>query len=328
MPVLVDNIAQGHHLYGEAGPARTPSKEPLIVGLVNNMPDGALVSTERQVFDLLQSASEELPVRLKLYALPKVVRSDWGWEYIGQSYLGVDELQSGTLDGLIVTGAEPLAPQLTEEPYWADLEQIIDWAKRGTGSTIWSCLAVHAAVRCLDGIDRRPLAEKCIGIFEQTRTSDHPMLEGMPEKLPMPHSRWNEIPEESLVSHGYDVLTRSIESGVDAFVKQYARSLYVFLQGHPEYDALSLLGEYRRDVGRFLRREADIYPTMPKHYFNEEIQRVLLDYREHALQERQAEMLGRFPVTKAAAALHNTWRPGAHRLYHNWLNLLWSRKQH
>jgi homoserine O-succinyltransferase/O-acetyltransferase len=37
------------------------------------------------------------------------------------------------------------------------------------------------------------------------------------------------------------------------FVK-YNRSLFVLLQGHPEYDSATLLREYRRDVGRFLRR--------------------------------------------------------------------------
>jgi homoserine O-succinyltransferase len=52
----------------------------------------------------------------------------------------------------------------------------------------------------------------------------------------MPHSRWNEIPEEALLACGYRVLTRSEDAGVDAFVKQ-RNSLFVFFQGHPEYDA-------------------------------------------------------------------------------------------
>jgi homoserine O-succinyltransferase len=164
MPVFVDNIAQGHHLYTETEQARERPKNPLTIGLVNNMPDGALVSTERQLFDLLQAASEDLPIRLRFYALPTVVRSDRGREYVNRSYLGVNALCGGTLDGLIVTGAEPLASQLTEEPYWSDLGQVIDWAKSGANSTIWSCLAarreMHRHIRADSGNNAR-FAGRC-----------------------------------------------------------------------------------------------------------------------------------------------------------------------
>jgi len=52
------------------------------------------------------------------------------------------------------------------------------------------------------------------------------------------------------------------------FVKE-RKSLFLFFQGHPEYDADSLPREYRRDVGRFLRSERESYPGMPKGYFDE-----------------------------------------------------------
>ena len=61
------------------------------------------------------------------------------------------------LDGLIVTGTEPKSKNLDDEPYWAALPQVIDWAREHTHSTIWSCLAAHAAVLHTDGIERRPL---------------------------------------------------------------------------------------------------------------------------------------------------------------------------
>ena len=44
------------------------------------------------------------------------------------------------------------------------------------------------------------------------------------------------------------------------FVKQ-TRSLFIFFQGHPEYEETTLLREYRRDVGRFLRGQQPHYPT-------------------------------------------------------------------
>jgi homoserine O-succinyltransferase len=325
MPVYVDTIDREHCLYPEAMPPAALPRDCLTIGLVNNMADGALASTEGQVFDLLRAAGDDLPIRLSFYALPGVVRSQEAQDYVRRSYLGVDTIYRRTLDGLIVTGAEPRAAQLTDEAYWGDLQELIEWAKVGVGSAIWSCLAVHAAVQHLDGIERRPLAKKCFGIFEQTRASvDHPLLTAAPERLLTPHSRWNDIPEEALRSSGYDVLTRSSESGVDTFVRRYNRSLFVFLQGHPEYTALSLLGEYRRDVGRFLRGESDSYPTLPANYFNESTEKALVEFQDRAIRKRCADLMSSFPLSRAAESVENTWRIGAVQFYRNWLKYLWA----
>ena len=51
-------------------------------------------------------------------------------------YSDIDDLWDGDLDGLIVTGAEPRAPNLAEEPYWGSLGQVIDWAKENTVSSV------------------------------------------------------------------------------------------------------------------------------------------------------------------------------------------------
>ncbi len=77
MAIFVDKIAESHHLFGDPGRAREQSSEALTIGIVNNMPDAALVSTERQLFDLLLAAANT-PIHLKFYALPTVARSEWG----------------------------------------------------------------------------------------------------------------------------------------------------------------------------------------------------------------------------------------------------------
>jgi len=327
MPIFVDHIGEGHHLFSNPGRAHVRPRDALLIGVVNNMPDGALVSTERQLFDLLLAAAPDAPLHLKFYALPTVLRSEWGCDHVEHFYFGVDDLCDTTLDGLIVTGAEPRAKELKDEPYWSDFARVINWAGTGTSSTIWSCLAVHATVLFLDDVNRRPLGKKCIGVFEQSRIKSHPILTGMPHTMPMPHSRWNEIPEEALRDHGYEVLTRSEESGIDTFVKEHGRSQFVFLQGHPEYEALSLLGEYRRDIGRFLRGESEDYPTMPKHYFSEPVRQLLSTFRDNALFDRRAELLARFPVATASVGVEHVWQKGAHQLYRNWLALLRGRKE-
>src|SRR5262249_8638171 len=149
----------------------------------------------------------------------------------------------------------------------------------------WSCLAAHAAVLHVDGVGRHPLAVKCSGIFECARVADHRIAKGVGPHLRMPHSRWNALDESELVASGYTILTRSAGAGVDAFVKQ-RKSLFVFFQGHPEYEAHTLLGEYRRDVGRFLRRERETYPAMPERYFDRATTAALQALRERALVER------------------------------------------
>jgi homoserine O-succinyltransferase len=163
-------------------------------------------------------------------------------------------------------------------------------------------------------------------VFECVRVADHPLTAAAPPRLQMPHSRWNEIPEEALLACGYRVLTRS-EGAVDAFVKQ-RKSLFVFFQGHPEYEATTLLLEYRRDIGRFLRGERDTYPPMPQGYFDEETVGVLDDLQHRALVDRREELLADFPLAMAADRVMNNWRSAGESLYRNWLGYLaWEKKQ-
>src|SRR5204862_242296 len=210
------------------------------LGLVNHMPDAGLQATDRQFVALRGAAADGLTVRVTPYALPDIPRTDWGRAYVTRFYSPIEDLWDSHLDGLIVTGTEPRSPNLREEPYWASLTRVLEWAEHNTHSAVWSCLATHAALLHLDGIDRRPLGEKRFGIFECDRVSDHPLTADAPARLRMPHSRWNDIPEDALTSCVYRVLTRSDAAGVDAFVKQ-RKSLFVFFQGHPEYEAHTLM---------------------------------------------------------------------------------------
>jgi homoserine O-succinyltransferase/O-acetyltransferase len=149
---------------------------------------------------------------------------------------------------------------------------LIDWARYNTASTIWSCLAAHAAVLHADGIERRPLAQKQFGVFDCAAVSADPLTAGAGSPLAVPHSRWNGLSEAALRACGYRILTRSPAAGVDMFAgpQRNCRSLFLFLQGHPEYEPGTLLREYRRDIGRFLCGEQEHYPATPQGYFNAE----------------------------------------------------------
>jgi homoserine O-succinyltransferase len=283
------------------------------------MSDAALMSAERQLFDLLGAAAGGLFVRLHFYTMETTPRSDWGRDYVRRYYRGTDDLLNRSLDGVIVTGTEPRAASLTEEPYWTTFVQIADWAKENTVSSVYSCLAVHGTVLHMDGVERHKLATKCIGVFAQTKIKNHPLMHNVPATFRTPHARWNEVQEDALTSCGYSVLTRSMEAGVDCFAKQQKKSLFVHFQGHPEYEAHSLLGEYRRDMGRFLRGESEICPTIPRGYFDAEAEEILTAFRRKALSDRRREFFADFPADELAKDLRNVWHPQATRIYRNWL---------
>jgi homoserine O-succinyltransferase/O-acetyltransferase len=295
--------------------------DPIVIGLVNNMPDGALKTTERQFKELLSAAAGNIAVRVRLFSLPEARRAQATRAYIDEHYENFDNLWRCHLDGLIVSGTEPRAATLAAEPYWRSLTKLIDWAQEHTISTVWSCLAAHAAVYHLDGIDRKKFPEKLSGVFDCARVGTHRILTATPAGWCIPHSRSNDLPEAALVAAGYQILSRSPIAGADMFMKQ-GKSLFLFLQGHPEYDQGSLLREYHRDVGRFLCGERDTYPQMPRDYFAMDSAAALDAFRIRALAQRSTELLGDFPSVDVEGATRRHWRVTAVRIYANWLSLL------
>jgi homoserine O-succinyltransferase/O-acetyltransferase len=293
---------------------------PIVIGLVNNMPDAALRSTERQFYELLSAASKDLRVCLRLFSIPELSRGELGRGLIAQSYEHISRLWTSRLDGLIVTGTEPRAAVLTNEPYWTTLTKIVDWAEDHTFSTIWSCLAAHAAVLHLDCIPRRALREKLSGTFDCGKAEEHTIMFGVPSRWRVPHSRCNELPEEALVFNGYRILSRSVEAGADIFVKERT-SLFIFMQGHPEYDPGALLREYRRDAVRFLDGERASYPEIPRGYFDNETAALLTAYRQQVVRKPGRDLIPSFPAVDKQKLPYD-WREVAIQFYTNWFSRL------
>jgi homoserine O-succinyltransferase len=303
-----------------------PKRASIRIGLINNMPDAALRATERQFLTLLGAAAGGLTVDLFLFALPGVPRTESGRRHVSRLYSGINDLWDSELDALIVTGTEPRAASLTEEPYWESLTTVLDWAQHNTQSAIWSCLAAHAAVLHFDGISRRRLCEKRFGVFDCRCVSDDPLTAQVPSCFGVPHSRWNDIPGDELADYGYRVLTRDKEGGVDAFVKQQ-KSLFVFFQGHPEYEANTLLREYRRDVESFLGGERETYPSLPQGYFDRNTTDVLSSFEDRSLRNPGRDQIAGFPAIQAKSGVGERWRSAAIQLYRNWLMYVCAHKE-
>lgn len=311
---------------GSRARSAAPPRDGLTIGLLNNMPDSALEATELQFGALLAAAAEGATVRLRFSSLPELARGSAARERIETRYWPLDDLLSQRPDALIVTGTEPRAATLEEEPYWRRLTALIEWAESHTPSSIWSCLAAHAVAQRLHGVRRRRLAEKRFGVFEHRIQATAPLLKGVRAPLLTPHSRWNELPVRELESAGFNILSASDETGADLFVHA-GRSLLVCFQGHPEYESLTLLKEYRRDVGRFLRGEREDWPGLPRGYFSAEALQLVEDFRGRAESARDPELLGEFPMTALAQGLAPRWQPGAVRIYRNWLDYVADAKE-
>ena len=291
----------------------------LTIGLVNNMPDAALQPTERQFMRLLRAAAGSNRIQLHCFSLPSVRRSQSSKWRVDRHYADIAELGRLHLDGLIVTGAEPNAATLPEEPFWRELADIVDWAEANTRSTIWSCLAAHAAVLHLDGIERRRLDTKCSGVYDCAKVTDHWLTKDIPSPLRVSHSRLNELRERDLVARGYQLLTASAEAGVDMFAKAL-RSQFIFFQGHPEYDALSLEREYLRDISRYLAGERDSYPAFPAGYFDIETEDRLAAFQNRASVERRPALSSELP--DRTLRLENAAGSAAAAIFRNWLGYL------
>jgi homoserine O-succinyltransferase len=309
-----------------AGVESSRGAECVRIAFINNMPDAALEDTEIQFFDLLDAASGDIPVRLKLHSLTGVPRGERGQQHLNSFYFGTDDLLNSRFDGVIMTGTEPRQPNLRNEPYWSSLTSVLDWAEGNTVSTILSCLAAHAGVLYSDGIERHPLSDKQFGVFDFAKVGNHPLTGGTGERVRFPHSRWNEVQAEALTAAGYLVLTQSVEGGVDSFMKKRKQSLFVHFQGHPEYGAQTLLKEYRRDIKRFLRGERETYPSMPKGYFDAAATRLVNEFRDVVLSDRREELMESFPEVAVIGSLQNTWRSSAMSIYRNWLQYVVTKK--
>jgi homoserine O-succinyltransferase len=138
----------------------------------------------------------------------------------------------------------------------------------------------------------------------------------------VPHSRYNDLPPEEIADAGYTIHSRLAGGGVNLFSRK-APSLFVFLQGHPEYDETSLGREYLRDIGRYLNAERHERPAMPENYFDATATAALSEAR---LGVRNPALLPRFTEIVNASVPAQSWRGDAVKLFGNWLTLVGSEK--
>jgi homoserine O-succinyltransferase/O-acetyltransferase len=302
-------------------------RRPITVALVNNMPDSAFVDTEDQFRRTTEAGPGGAPVELELYTITEIPRSEAIASVIQARYRGLDQLWTRPPDAMIVTGTEPAQVQLRYEPYWPYLARLLEWAATSVPTTLLSCLAAHASILLFDGIDRVQRPSKCSGVFPgAVEDSPDPLADGLPEVVPIPHSRVNDIPEAALVQAGYRIVIGSGQARAGWSVAACNRGdgLFVLCQGHPEYGTLSLLREYRRDVRRCVfGRGAVPYPRLPEGYLCPEAVATLQGFAQRAATTNAdpRELWASFPYDEVSASVENTWADSSAILYANWLGV-------
>jgi len=293
-------------------------EEPLQVALVNNMPDAAVEATEAQFSRLLRRAAPGAALHLRRYGLASATRSETARRQMARSHEDVAALYARGADLLIVTGTEPRAERLESEPFFDDMARLVDWARGNTLGAVWSCLAAHVAVLAMDGLQRRRAAEKFSGIYRCEIIGDW-AFEGAGATILAPHSRYNGLAREELESRGYHVASFSREVGVDCFWRREP-SLFLFAQGHPEYDADTLAREFRRDALRFAGGRGARFPPPPANYFSQATCGALAELALRAADLGPRGFAPRLDRILAQERPKAGWGGDAGLLYRNWLN--------
>jgi len=296
----------------------------LHIGFLNMMPDAALTATEQQFIRLVGSANPIAQFYVYPFSLPELNRGAEAKAHIAEHYFEFAELASRGLDALIITGANVANPSLEQEAFWGPLIEVVRWAENNVASILCSCLATHALLQHHHGIRRIRMPRKQWGVYShRISLPDHPLMRDVNTRFDAPHSRYNEITHEQLEGAGLAVLAESEEAGVHLAVSpDLFRNIY--FQGHPEYDAISLLKEYKREVIRFFKGEREHGPRYPERYFTPEAERIARDYFHKAERASKAgEELPAFPDAELEPLVDNTWGDTAKAIVNNWLGLVY-----
>lgn len=275
------------------------------IGLLNMMPDAALQATERQFFRLVGESNQIAQLYVHPFTLPEIERSDDTKAYIAKYYEPFEKLQDEGLDALIVTGANVKNPALEDNEFWEPLKKVFDWGWNNVTSTMCSCLATHAVMQFKYNQKRSALPDgKLWGVYHH-RVMDrtHPLVRNMNTVFDVPHSRFNQITTDQFKQAEMKILIKSKDAGTHMAVSPDGFRL-ICMQGHPEYDTISLMKEYQRDLKLFEAGTISSKPALPQNYCEQDI-------------------MQKISGGNMEDCLENTWRDSARSILASWIGLVY-----
>ena len=247
---------------------------PLRLAIVNLMP--TKIVTETQLLRLISNTA--LQVEVDLIRMASHTSKNVSEEHLQAFYKDFEEIKHNRYDGMIITGAPVEQMEFEEVDYWEEMKEIMEWSKTNVTSTIYLCWAAQAGLYYHYGLKKHQMDHKVFGLFaHKVQNRKIPLVRGFDDVFLAPHSRHTEVRAEDIHNcKELTVLAESEEAGV--FLAMAKEGRQIFVMGHPEYDRITLDGEYKRDLGKGLPID------MPKGYYPEDNadNKPLLLWRSHA----------------------------------------------
>ena len=247
---------------------------PLQILILNLMP--LKEETELQILRCLSNSPLQIDVTFLMVSshAPK----NTPVSHLNKFYIHFEDIKKDYFDGMIITGAPIEFLEFEEVDFWDELTKIMDWTETHVTSTMYQCWGAQAAMYYFYGIRKRILPEKMFGLFwHKVNDRKIPLVRGFDDIFLAPHSRHTEVNlEEVKACEKITVLAESDEAGFFLGMSDDGRK--IFIQGHPEYDRVTLDGEYKRDA------EKGMEIALPKNYYKNDdpSSRPLLMWRAHS----------------------------------------------
>ena len=283
-------------------------------------------ATERQFLDLLRAAAgERRSCSSSCSRLPSVPRGERRGRSSARAIATSPRCGTRQLDGLIVTGTEPQAANLKDEPYWAALTKLVDWAR---GNTDLDHLVVPC--RACGGAARRRHRPRAAGREILRRVRLRGGRRASADRRPWPARCGCRIRAQRFAGAGAarGRLSRAhpLGRGRRRYLRQGSEACSCSFRAIRNTTATRCCANTAATSAASCAASASTYPDAPQHYFNGAAKFLADDFRTRAIGERRGDLLGDFPMEPLAAAIDNTWRDGAVGLYRNWIKYLKVRK--
>lgn len=256
---------------------------PLKLIILNLMP--IKIITETHLLRTL--ANSPLQIEISFLNIESHVSKNTPREHLETFYLSFKDIKDQKFDGMIITGAPVEHLNFEDVDYWDELKEIMDWSLHHVTSSLYICWAAQAGLYYHYQVPKYPTDKKVFGIFNHTvNNATVPLVRGFDDEFQVPHSRHTTINREDVLGvDDLEIISESDEAGVYIVSSKDGRQ--IFVTGHSEYEALTLKGEYERDLAKGLPIE------VPKNYF---------------------------PNDDPSQMPKITWRSHASLLFSNWLN--------
>lgn len=266
MPIKVQNdlparaILESENIFVmDENRAMSQDIRPLQILILNLMP--IKEDTETQLLRALSNTP--LQVDCTFLMLSTHVSKNTSASHLNKFYVTFDEIRRQKFDGMIITGAPVENMEFEEVNYWDELTKIMEWSKTHVHSTLHICWGAQAGLYYHYGILKYKREKKLAGIYRHKILNRKiPLVRSMDDYVMAPHSRYTEVRREDIEKHPeLTIVAESPEAGI--FLVLNDTGSQIFVQGHPEYDRMTLNNEYHRDLKKGL------HPELPCNYYED-----------------------------------------------------------